>query len=120
MYIYCIIYIITCISWGCVQHSTAVQPSMALYVLYIYTKVWRATSGRRTPRRAADRRALHYYGWAYMLTLWGNGGYGGSPSVEAGKCVLHARTCKVEKKRRKKVERRQKSKQKGRRRRLGN
>ena len=60
-----------------------------------------------------------YYGWAYMLTLWGKGGYGGSPSVEAGKCVLHARTCQVEKKRRKKVERRQKSKQKGRRR-LGN
>ena len=34
-------------------------------------------------------------------------------------CVLHARTCKVEKKRRKKVERRQKSKKKGRRH-LGN
>ena len=38
----------------------------------------------RTPRRAADRGAL-YYGWAYMLTLWGKGGYGGSPNVEAGK-----------------------------------
>ena len=46
---------------------------MRLYLyLYIYTKVWRATSGRRTPRRAADgrtprraadRRAL-CYGWA--------------------------------------------------------
>ena len=40
----------------------------------------------RTPRRAADRGAL-YYGWAYMLTLWGKGGYGGSPNVEAGKGV---------------------------------
>jgi hypothetical protein len=28
-----------------------------------------------------------YYGWAYMLTLWGKGGYGGSPNVEAGKGV---------------------------------
>jgi hypothetical protein len=34
------------------------------------------------PRRAADRRALHY-GWEYMLTLWGKRGYGGSPNVEA-------------------------------------
>jgi hypothetical protein len=66
--------------------------------IYIYTKVWRATSGRRTPRRAADgrtprraadRRAL-YYGWAYMLTLWGKGGYGGSPNVEAGKMYQQA------------------------------
>ena len=84
IYIYCIIYIIiTCISWGCVQHSTAVQPSMALYALYIYTKVWRATSGRRmsrraadgrTPRRAADRRALdrralHYDGHAPVTVV---------------------------------------------------
>ena len=38
----------------------------------------------RTPRRAADRRAL-YYEWAYMLTLWEKGGYGGSPNAEAGK-----------------------------------
>jgi hypothetical protein len=29
-------------------------------------------------------RAL-YYGWAYMLTLWGTEGYGGSPNAEAGK-----------------------------------
>ena len=42
----------------------------------------------RTPRRAADRGAL-YYGWAYMLTLWGKGGYGGSPNVEAGKMYQH-------------------------------
>jgi hypothetical protein len=28
-----------------------------------------------------------YYGWANMLTLWGTGGYGGSPNVEAGKGV---------------------------------
>jgi hypothetical protein len=28
-----------------------------------------------------------YYGRAYMLTLWGKGGYGGSPNVEAGKGV---------------------------------
>ena len=40
---------------------------------------------RRTPRRAADRGGALYYGWAYMLTLWGKGGYGGSPNVEAGK-----------------------------------
>ena len=40
----------------------------------------------RTPRRAADRGAL-YYGWEYMLTLWGKGGYGGSPNAEAGKCT---------------------------------
>ena len=28
-----------------------------------------------------------YYGWAYVLTLWGKGGYGhgGSPNAEAGK-----------------------------------
>ena len=38
----------------------------------------------RTPRRAADRGAL-YYGWAYILTLRGKGGHGGSPNVEAGK-----------------------------------
>ena len=41
-------------------------------------------AGGRTPRRAVDREAL-CYGWAYMLTLWGKGGYGGSPNVEAGK-----------------------------------
>ena len=40
---------------------------------------------RRTSRRAADRGGALYYGWAYMLTLWGKGGYGGSPNVEAGK-----------------------------------
>jgi hypothetical protein len=38
----------------------------------------------RTLRRAADRGAL-YSGWVYMLALWGKGGYGGSPNVEAGK-----------------------------------
>ena len=63
-----------------------------LYIyIYIYTTVWRVTSGRRTPRRAADgrtplraadRRAL-YYGWAYILTLRGKGGYGGSPNADA-------------------------------------
>ena len=58
------IYIITCISWGCVQHSTAVQPSMALYALYIYTKVWRATSGRRTGGRytTTDGHTCSRYG----------------------------------------------------------
>jgi hypothetical protein len=55
-----------------------------MYIIH-YSAAWRATSGRRasrraadgrTPRRAADRwafrRALHY-GWACMLTLqvWG-------------------------------------------------
>jgi hypothetical protein len=72
---------------GHVQYG---QVWLNLY-LYICTKVWRATSGRRTPRRAADgrkpRRAADrgalYYGWAYMLTLWGEGGYGESPNVEA-------------------------------------
>jgi hypothetical protein len=53
--------------------------------IYMHDKAWRATSGRRTPRRAAggrtprraaDRRALHY-GWAYVLALWGKGGHGG-------------------------------------------
>ena len=57
---------------------------------------------RRTPRREADGRtgghpggqrtggALYYdYGWAYMLALWGKGGYGGSPKVEAGKMYQH-------------------------------
>jgi hypothetical protein len=42
----------------------------------------------RTPQRAADRRTRGgalYYGWAYMLALWGKGGCGGSPNVEAGK-----------------------------------
>jgi hypothetical protein len=33
----------------------------------------------------ADRGGGLYYGWAYMLTLGGKGGYGGSPNVEAGK-----------------------------------
>jgi hypothetical protein len=28
-----------------------------------------------------------YHGWAYMLALWGKGGHGGSPNVEAGKGV---------------------------------
>ena len=63
--------------------------------MYIYyCIVWRATSGRRTPggRRTgghpggtADRGGALYCGWAYMLTLWGKGGCGGSPNVEAGK-----------------------------------
>ena len=82
--------------WGHVQYC---QVWLNLYLI-IYTKVWRATSGRRTPRRAADGRTRTpagggqggalYYGWAYMLTLWGKGGYGGSPNVEAGKMYQHS------------------------------
>ena len=60
--------------------------------IYISTKVLRATSGRRTPRRAADRGAL-YYGWAYILTLRGKGGHGGSPNVEAGK--MYQQHCEI-------------------------
>ena len=47
----------------------------------------------RTPRRAEDGGGALYYGWAYMLTLWGKGGYGGSPNVEAGKMYQHTRSC---------------------------
>jgi hypothetical protein len=43
-----------------------------------------AGGGQADTSAAAGRRAL-YYGWAYMLTLWGKGGYGGSPDVEAGR-----------------------------------
>jgi hypothetical protein len=63
-------------------------------------KVRRATSGRRTPRRAADGRTGGHpgeqrtggalcHGWACMLTPWGKGGHGGSPNVEAGKMHQH-------------------------------
>jgi hypothetical protein len=31
--------------------------------------------------QADTGRGALYYGWAYMLTLWGKGGYGGSPNV---------------------------------------
>jgi hypothetical protein len=44
----------------------------------------------RTPRRAEDGGGALCYGWEYMLTLWGKGGYGGSPNVEAGKMYQHA------------------------------
>jgi hypothetical protein len=72
-------------------HSAATHGFIYVYVSH--AKVWRATSGRWTPRRAADgrthrraadRRAL-CYGWApNMLTPWGKGGHGGSSNVEAG------------------------------------
>jgi hypothetical protein len=42
------------------------------------------TGGHPGGRRTGE--AL-YCGWAYMLTLWGKGGYGGSPNAEAGKGV---------------------------------
>jgi hypothetical protein len=51
--------------------------------------------GRRTGGRAGHPGgqrtggALHYR-WAYMLALWGKGGHGGSPNVEAGKMFQHA------------------------------
>ena len=40
-----------------------------------------------TPAGGGQAGATVYYGWMYMLTLpvWGKGGYGGSPSAEAGK-----------------------------------
>ena len=50
-----------------------------------------ADGGRAdTPAGGGQRTGGHgggalYYGYAYMLTLWGKGGYGGSPNVEAGK-----------------------------------
>ena len=51
----------------------------------------------RTPRRAADGGgATACYGWAYMtymLALWGKGGCGGSPNVEAGKMYQHPLLC---------------------------
>jgi hypothetical protein len=40
--------------------------------------------GGRADTPVADRRAL-CYGWARTLALWGKGGCGGSPNVEAGK-----------------------------------
>ena len=46
----------------------------------------------RTPRRAEDGGggAILYYGWAYMLTLWGKGGTEReSPNAEAGKVYQH-------------------------------
>ena len=45
----------------------------------------RRTGGRADTPAGRGRGGALYYGWAYMLTLWGKGGYGGSPNVEAGK-----------------------------------
>ena len=47
----------------------------------------RRTGGRADTPAGRGRGGALYYGWAYMLTLWGKGGYGGSPNVEAGKGV---------------------------------
>ena len=44
-----------------------------------------AGGGRADTPAGRGRGGALYYGWAYMLTLWGKGGYGGSPNVEAGK-----------------------------------
>jgi hypothetical protein len=72
-------------------------------LIYVYTHVLthggppadgghpggRRTGGRAdTPAGSGQGGALHY-GWACMLTLWGKGGYGGSPNVEAGKVCQH-------------------------------
>jgi hypothetical protein len=46
----------------------------------------------RTPRRAADRGgAILRMGIHAYCTLWGKGGYGGSPNVEAGEMYQQAR-----------------------------
>jgi len=49
----------------------------------------RRTGGRADTPAGRGRGGALYYGWAYMLTLWGKGGYGGSPNVEAGKMYQH-------------------------------
>jgi hypothetical protein len=88
----------------------AVRPSMALSISNIYILKYggppadgghpggrrtgghpggRRTGGNPSGQRAVDRRALHY-GWAYILTLWGKGGYGGIPNVKAGKMYQHS------------------------------
>jgi hypothetical protein len=53
----------------------------------------RRTGGRADTPAGRGRGGALYYGWAYMLTLWGKGGYGGSPNVEAGKMYQHTRSC---------------------------
>jgi hypothetical protein len=51
--------------------------------------------GRRTGGHPGGRRTGGRYtadGHTYMLTLWGKGGYGGSPNVEAGEMYQHQET----------------------------
>jgi hypothetical protein len=67
--------------------------------VYVHTAVWRTTSGRRTPRWAAGRRAACYGSVHCTRLRYGRRkGTGGSPNAEAGKmhqhhprCCLHSR-----------------------------
>jgi hypothetical protein len=42
-----------------------------------------------TPVGGGQGGAILQMGILYVLTLWGKGGYGGSPNVEAGKMHQH-------------------------------
>jgi hypothetical protein len=46
-----------------------------------------------TPAGGGQAGAITYYGWVYMLTLWGKEGYGGYPNAEAGKMHQHQVLC---------------------------
>jgi hypothetical protein len=67
-----------------------VRPSMALSISIIYILLKHggppADGGHPGGRRAGGHPGGRPAGgrWAYMLTLRGTGGYGGSPNAEAG------------------------------------
>ena len=85
--------------WGYVQHC---HVWLNLYLMYYSMAGHQRTADTPTADTPADGGRANTpagggqadtgggalcYGWAYMLTLWGKGGHGGSPSVEAGKGV---------------------------------